>query len=171
MIRPNLTDGALAVSSATISCNRVPPAVTRMPSRTTARNSDQKADPDQIFTVVFGGVKTKVKIVVPSWQPNFSPRVGGCQSFALRHDGAKRKDRQAEGHSSAGCDQEAGHERPPQGEYRTPCRTHIFLSVAPYDHHTHLLLAQEPGGSSLGCVPPLRILKAIHSQHVSSTTH
>ena len=55
-------------------------------------------------------------------------------------------------------------------EDRTPCRTHIFLSVAHFDHHAHLREAQGLDGSSLGCVAPLRILKVIHSQHVSSTT-
>ena len=42
-----------------------------------------------------------------------------------------------------------------QDEDKTPCRTHIFLSAAHINHHTHMRVAQ-------GLV--------IHSQHVSSTT-
>ena len=34
-----------------------------------------------------------------------------------------------------------------ESEDRTPCRTHIFLSVARFDHHTHLRVAQGLDGS------------------------
>ena len=51
-------------------------------------------------------------------------------------------------------------------EDRSPRRTHIFLSVAPHA----LACGSRLDGSSFGCVAPLRILRVIHSQHVSSTT-
>ena len=49
----------------------------------------------------------------------------------------------------------------------TPRRTHIFLNVTHVitDHHTHLRVAQVWDVLHL-----LRIVKVIHSQHVSSTT-
>ena len=36
----------------------------------------------------------------------------------------------------------------------------FFLSVAHFDHHTHLRVAQGPDGSCLGCVALLRTLKS-----------
>ena len=47
-------------------------------------------------------------------------------------------------------------------EDRTLYRTHIFLSVAHLDQHTHLRVAPGPGGSSLRCVALLCILKVIN---------
>ena len=52
-------------------------------------------------------------------------------------------------------------------EDRTLRRTHFFLSVSHLitDHHTHLRVAQV-----WDVLHFLRILRVIHSQHVSSTT-
>ena len=47
---------------------------------------------------------------------------------------------------------------------------HFSECPRPFDHHTHLRVAQGLDGSCLGCVGLLRILKVIHSQRVSSTT-